>query len=44
MQRYLQYDLLREYGYVNFDSWAAQYGETVTTIELTPEGYTLIGR
>lgn len=38
MQRYLQYDLLREYGYVNFDSWAAQYGETVTTIELTPEG------
>lgn len=44
MQRYLQYDLLREYGYVNFDSWAAQYGETVTTIELTPEGYTFIGR
>lgn len=44
MQRYLQYDLLREYGYINFDSWAAQYGETVTTIELTPEGYTLIGR
>lgn len=38
MQRYLQYDLLREYGYINFDSWAAQYGETVTTIELTPEG------
>lgn len=38
MQRYLQYNLLREYGYVNFDSWAAQYGETVTTIELTPEG------
>ena len=38
MQRYLQYDLLREYGYVNFDSWAAQYGETVTTVELTPEG------
>lgn len=44
MQRYLQYDLLREYGYVNFDSWAAQYGETVTTVELTPEGYTLVGR
>lgn len=38
MQRYLQYDLLREYGYINFDSWAAQYGETVTTIEITPEG------
>lgn len=44
MQRYLQYDLLREYGYINFDSWAAQYGETVTTIELTPEGYTLVRR
>lgn len=44
MQRYLQYDLLREYGYINFDSWAAQYGETVTTIELTPEGYNLVGR
>lgn len=38
IQRYLQYDLLREYGYINFDSWAAQYGETVTAIELTPEG------
>lgn len=38
MQRYLQYDLLKEYGYVNFDSWAAQYGETVTAVELTPEG------
>lgn len=44
MQRYLQYDLLKEYGYVNFDSWAAQYGETVTAVELTPEGYTLVGR
>ena len=38
MQRYLQYDLLKEYGYVSFDSWAAQYGETVTAVELTPEG------
>ena len=38
MQRYLQYDLLKEYGYINFDSWAAQYGETVTAVELTPEG------
>lgn len=44
MQRYLQYDLLKEYGYINFDSWAAQYGETVTAVELTPEGYTLVGR
>lgn len=38
MQRYLQYDILKEYGYINFDSWAAQYGETVTAVELTPEG------
>lgn len=38
MQRYLQYDLLREFGYINFDSWAAQYGETVTAMELAPEG------
>lgn len=44
MQRYLQYDILKEYGYINFDSWAAQYGETVTAVELTPEGYTLVGR
>lgn len=44
MQRYLQYDLLKEYGYINFDSWAAQYGETVTAVELTPEGYNLVGR
>lgn len=38
MQRYLQYDLLREFGYINFDSWAAQYGEIVTAMELAPEG------
>ncbi|MFR5875261.1 MAG: helicase-related protein [Eubacterium sp.] len=38
MQRYLQYDLLRDFGYINFDSWAAQYGETVTAMELAPEG------
>ena len=38
MQRYLQYDLLCKFGYLNFDSWAAQYGETVTAMELAPEG------
>lgn len=44
MQRYLQYETLRKFGYLNFDSWAAQYGETVTAMELAPEGYTLVGR
>lgn len=44
MQRYLQYDTLRNFGYLNFDSWAAQYGEIVTAMELAPEGYTLVGR
>lgn len=38
MQRYLQYETLRKFGYLNFDSWAAQYGETVTAMELAPEG------
>lgn len=38
MQRYLQYDLLSKFGYLNFDSWAAQYGEIVTAMELAPEG------
>lgn len=38
MQRYLQYDLLSSTGMQHFDAWAAQYGETVTAIELAPEG------
>lgn len=38
MMRYLQYSRLMEKGYKHFDSWAAQYGETVTAIELAPEG------
>ncbi len=38
MQRYLQYNLLAEQGFLHFDAWAAQYGETVTAIELAPEG------
>ena len=28
----------------HFDDWAANFGETVTAIELSPEGYTLVGR
>jgi len=38
MQRYLQYDRLKELGLDYFDAWAAQFGETVTSIELAPEG------
>lgn len=44
MQRYLQAHTLRQRGLASFDSWAANFGETVTSIELAPEGYTLIGR
>ena len=44
MMRYLQYQTLEEAGLVHFDSWAASFGETVTAMELAPEGYTLIGR
>ena len=38
IQRYLQYSTLEEMGLLNFDDWAANYGETVTAIELSPEG------
>lgn len=38
IQRYLQYGTLEEIGLINFDDWAANYGETVTAIELSPEG------
>jgi N12 class adenine-specific DNA methylase len=44
MQRYLQYNKLAELGLSNFDAWASTFGETVTALELSPEGYTLIGR
>lgn len=44
MQRYLQYDTLREKGLLHFDAWASTFGETVTQNELAPEGYTLIGQ
>ena len=38
MQRYLQSDKLKQMGLSNFDAWAANFGETVTAIELAPEG------
>ena len=38
MMRYLQYDLLKSTGMEHFDSWAAAFGETVTALELAPEG------
>ena len=44
MQRYLQYDRLQELSMTHFDCWASRFGETVTALELAPEGYTLIGR
>lgn len=44
MQRYLQYDKLVKSKLQHFDAWASTFGETVTAIELAPEGYTLIGR
>ena len=39
MQRYLQYDRLQELGMAHFDCWASRFGETVTALELAPEGY-----
>ena len=44
IQRYLQYDTLRSMNLQHFDSWASTFGQTVTAVELTPEGYTFIGR
>ena len=44
MQRYLQYSGLKENSLEHFDNWASTFGETVTAIELAPEGYTLVGR
>lgn len=38
MQKYLQPDLLREKGIYHFDAWAANFGEIVTSMELSPEG------
>ena len=44
MMKYLQSDLLKEKNLWHFDSWASTFGESVTQMELAPEGYTLIGR
>ncbi len=38
IQRYLQYGLLQEMGLIHFDDWASDFGETITAIELSPEG------
>ncbi len=38
IQRYLQYEILRKQDLLFFDAWAANYGETVNSIELKPEG------
>ena len=44
IQRYLQYNTLVRNNLQHFDAWASTFGETVTAVELTPEGYTLVGR
>ena len=44
MQKYLQYEALKQKDLLHFDGWASTYGETITAMELAPEGYTLIGR
>ena len=38
MQKYLQYNTLKKHGLLHFDAWASTFGETVTAIELAPEG------
>ena len=38
MQKYLQYGALEQQGLLHFDAWASTFGETVTAIELAPEG------
>lgn len=38
IQRYLQYDKLKELGMTHFDCWASRFGETVSALELAPEG------
>ena len=39
MMRYLQHGMLKSSGLTHFDSWASTFGETITAIELAPEGY-----
>lgn len=38
IQRYLQYRTLQEHDLQHFDAWASMFGETVTAVELTPDG------
>lgn len=38
MQRYLQRETLEQHGLSSFDAWASTFGETVTAVELAPEG------
>ena len=38
------YDTLVRNGLQHFDSWASTFGETITALELAPEGYNLVGR
>ena len=44
MMRYLQHDMLKRNSLTHFDCWASAFGETTTAIELSPEGYNLVGR
>ncbi len=44
VQRYLQYDTLAQNGLQHFDSWASTFGETVTALELAPEGTNYRGK
>ena len=38
IQRYLQYNTVVKNGLQHFDAWASTFGETITAVELTPEG------
>ena len=44
MQTYLQRNKLEEQGLLQFDAWASCFGEAQQRMELSPEGYTLIGQ
>ena len=44
IQRYLQYNTLEKHDLQHFDAWASTFGETVTALELAPEGYTFSRR
>jgi len=44
MQRYLQPKTLEDMGLYSFDDWASTFGEVVSSFELAPEGYNLVGR